>query len=412
MFRTFLLIGASTMALAATAANAVQVDGYYTVPTTGLYTVSLFGGTGGSAADAGGGGAGMSARYHFTANDLLYFTVGAQGARGLYGGSGGGSGSGGGGGGATFFRDAALDTLMVAGGGGGSGSSSLSNQSSTVGRNAVIVQPGGSAGSAGNNGAGGGAGGAAGDAGQDGGGSAGGSTGGTGGTNAGGLGAGGAGGAGDAYTPPSGFSYGHFAGGGGGGGGGGYVAGGGGGGGAGGDGISMINNPGIYVPGTYVPSTYVFGAYIPGIYHPSFTIPGYTVDGGFDADGNKNPDYTVPDKFYAAYTGPGYRLPSSGQFGYFTQGFFTGAIYVPGTDAGAGGGGGGGGSFAGGSNFQALGFNFSGDGSADISLFVESAVPPVAGVPEPATWGLLTGGFGMIGAAMRRSWRRRTSRTA
>ncbi|GGE22492.1 hypothetical protein GCM10011529_31340 [Polymorphobacter glacialis] len=28
--------------------------------------------------------------------------------------------------------------------------------------------------------------------------------------------------------------------------------------------------------------------------------------------------------------------------------------------------------------------------------------PPIAGVPEPATWGLMLGGFGMIGAAMRR----------
>jgi len=27
---------------------------------------------------------------------------------------------------------------------------------------------------------------------------------------------------------------------------------------------------------------------------------------------------------------------------------------------------------------------------------------PVAGVPEPAAWILLVGGFGMIGAAMRR----------
>ena len=44
-------------------------------------------------------------------------------------------------------------------------------------------------------------------------------------------------------------------------------------------------------------------------------------------------------------------------------------------------------------------------GGFDHSIIVEANVTaaiPVAGVPEPATWGLLTAGFGMIGAAMRR----------
>ena len=38
-----------------------------------------------------------------------------------------------------------------------------------------------------------------------------------------------------------------------------------------------------------------------------------------------------------------------------------------------------------------------------------SFLSTTAGVPEPATWGLMLGGFGMAGAAMRR--RRRTMAT-
>ena len=42
-------------------------------------------------------------------------------------------------------------------------------------------------------------------------------------------------------------------------------------------------------------------------------------------------------------------------------------------------------------------------GNSDITVLANVLkAPPVASVPEPATWGLLTGGFGMIGAAMRR----------
>ena len=49
--------------------------------------------------------------------------------------------------------------------------------------------------------------------------------------------------------------------------------------------------------------------------------------------------------------------------------------------------------------------NFPAYGGPDAPITVEANVTagvPVAGVPEPATWGLLTAGFGMIGAAMRR----------
>ena len=53
------------------------------------------------------------------------------------------------------------------------------------------------------------------------------------------------------------------------------------------------------------------------------------------------------------------------------------------------------------SNFTGLEQLDLGDRLITVEVNVTAAIP-VAGVPEPATWGLLTAGFGMIGAAMRR----------
>ena len=41
-------------------------------------------------------------------------------------------------------------------------------------------------------------------------------------------------------------------------------------------------------------------------------------------------------------------------------------------------------------------------GNADAAQFVIKTLTPSPGVPEPAAWAMMLGGFGIVGAAMRR----------
>lgn len=237
VIKTLLLSGASILALGVTSAQAATTVfnytggvQYWTAPSTGSYTVNVWGAQGGSGYYSNGGlGAGLGATFQFTAGDHLTLVVG---------GAGRGRDSGGGGGGASTVIATTpgrpqYGLLIAAGGGGGGGY----YHDGSPGR------PGVNSGSAG--GSGGGAGGTdgyGGAAGHDGGG------GGAGFRGAGGAGAG-FGGSGmygglDGYSHASG-GFGGFGGGGGGyysGGGGGGFSGGGGGsyGGGGGGGGSVI----------------------------------------------------------------------------------------------------------------------------------------------------------------------------
>jgi hypothetical protein len=143
----------------------------------------------------------------------------------------------------------------------------------------------------------------------------------------------------------------------------------------------------------------------------------YSGGGGSGAPSFAGGHGTFPDR---------YNIPSR-----FEGGFGGGGAGAPGGGGGGGGfsgGGGGGGSFGayGGASFDGFGVGGGGgsftradatditavlNDQADGNGYASIDLIPSA-VPEPATWGLLTGGFGMIGAAMRRSFGRRKSRLA
>jgi hypothetical protein len=127
----------------------------YTVPTTGIYDITLAGAQGGPGglSMVGGEGAVLSGDISLTAGEVLKIVVGGQGGSGVPGESGGG-----GGGGSfvyTISSLGALDPLIVAGGGGGGSSSGGgSGQTGTDGQNGFGFDA-GAGGTAGGGGSGG-----------------------------------------------------------------------------------------------------------------------------------------------------------------------------------------------------------------------------------------------------------------
>jgi hypothetical protein len=152
-----LLAGASALAMLLGAAGAAQATTFkyenvvqtYTVPTTGLYDLTVEGAQGGSAShnrSIGGLGAEVSGEVSLSAGEVLQIVVGGVG-------TGGFDGAGGGGGSFVYLSDK-THPIAVAGGGGGAGESHNGDAGST---NANGGQGGGSDGGAGGlNGSGGG----------------------------------------------------------------------------------------------------------------------------------------------------------------------------------------------------------------------------------------------------------------
>jgi hypothetical protein len=122
LIRTFLLAGASALALGATSAEATTVvfstpgSTTWTAPSTGVYVVEAWGAQGGASENSSGGlGAEIGGTFHLTAGQTLDIVVGYAGYSGLKSGSGG---FGGGGSGAYNSGDG---LYVLAGGGGGGG---------------------------------------------------------------------------------------------------------------------------------------------------------------------------------------------------------------------------------------------------------------------------------------------------
>jgi hypothetical protein len=156
LIRTFLLAGASALALGATAAEASTVvfttpgSTTWAAPSTGDYVIDAWGASGGTSSflyssTSGGLGAESAAKFHLTAGQVLTIVVGAAGTSyfGRAGGGGGGSGAfssgygildaAGGGGGGAFYGSkggpgqvpiSGQDGYGSAGGAGGSGGGS------------------------------------------------------------------------------------------------------------------------------------------------------------------------------------------------------------------------------------------------------------------------------------------------
>jgi len=119
MLKTFLLIGASALSLAATSAQALTTFTYtggfqtFTATTGGTYVIDAFGAQGGRSAVAifdGGMGAGVEGIFNLAAGQVIDIAVGGLGIA-LEGNSAGG-------GGGSFVTSAGI-ALLVAGGGGG-----------------------------------------------------------------------------------------------------------------------------------------------------------------------------------------------------------------------------------------------------------------------------------------------------
>ena len=347
MFKTLLLVGASTMALSATSAEALTfvytgTVQHYTVATTGTYNLVAAGARGGSGFDlssstpalvGGGQGIAIGANVKLTAGTVLDIVVGGAGSDGrpstgfvvpVSGGGGGGS----------FIVTGSGSAVVIGGGGGGSG----------------IV------GSFGGNSGGGSA-----SSGQAG--ASGNLRGGAGGT-------GGLGGQGGAAAYRDGDKFAGFNGGGGGG-----LNG------AGGDGLNWLSATG----GSSGPS-------FAGGFYPAEPATGI---GGFGGGGGSAPLFGYIGGVGGGGGGGGFSGGGGGGGGFLIE-LENGDLGV--TD---GGGGGGGGSFtwADATDITAV-LNRQSDGNGFAS--VDRVASPVGGVPEPSSWALLTGGFGMIGAAMRR----------
>jgi hypothetical protein len=323
MFRTFLLVGASAMALAATSAEALTFAytgtiQHYTVATTGIYDVVAAGAHGGSNYQSvGGQGIAIGAHVALTAGTMLDIVVGGGFKRfdddGYYANNPGG-------GGGSFVLAGTASPVVIGGGGGGAAGAYQNGASATASQN-------------GTNG--------------------GGAQGGTGGSS-------GAGGQGGTHVGRYSFGYN-------GGGGGGLNS-------AGGDGQNLYSGGG-------------------GSGAPSFAGGHGIIFDPFN-----------PRRFEGGFGGGG-----------------AGTLGAAGGGGGFSGGGGGGGSFGYGGSYDGFGVGGGGgsftradatditavlNDQADGNGYASIDLIPSA-VPEPATWGLLTGGFGMIGAAMRRSWRRK-----
>ncbi|MEC7987613.1 MAG: hypothetical protein VX278_20770 [Myxococcota bacterium] len=138
---------------------------YWTVPSTGTYTIEAWGAQGAAGTTnggvAGGSGAYVYGEFALTAGDELKILVG-QKADGI---SRGTSNAGGGGGGGSFIAYSDDTPLMVAGGGGGTGANQGVVQSATHGQSGITpgtssssgsIASGGQGGAAGHDGAGGG----------------------------------------------------------------------------------------------------------------------------------------------------------------------------------------------------------------------------------------------------------------
>lgn len=97
MFKTFLLVGASAMALAATSAEAVTfvytgAVQSYTTPAKGIYDVYLAGAKGGDAGFPGGRGASVEGAIALDIGTKISVIVGGQGGSVRSSGSAGGGG--------------------------------------------------------------------------------------------------------------------------------------------------------------------------------------------------------------------------------------------------------------------------------------------------------------------------------
>lgn len=124
----------------------------YTVPTTGIYDITLAGAQGGAVVSGGTGGEGavVSGDISLNAGEVLQIVVGGQG------GSGAAASAGGGGGGSFVYVTGASEPLIVAGGGGGADANGDggSGRTGTAGQNGFGFDA-GAGGTAGSGGGGG-----------------------------------------------------------------------------------------------------------------------------------------------------------------------------------------------------------------------------------------------------------------
>jgi hypothetical protein len=123
----------------------------FTVPTTGLYDITVAGAQGGSGhGTTGGEGAVLSGEILLTKNEMLQIVVGGHGANGSFTGGGGG-------GSFVYINGPPSPPLIVAGGGGGGGFvvNGGSGQIVMSGQNGFVGTAGGMGGTGGNGGGGG-----------------------------------------------------------------------------------------------------------------------------------------------------------------------------------------------------------------------------------------------------------------
>ena len=111
-----------------TSSNGIQL---FTIPSTGTYTIEVWGGQGGENSE--GYGARMKGDFHLSSGTVLKILIGQRGSRDRYAMSGGGG---------TFIATSDNIPLIIAGGGGGTGWSSSTRHETTDGVTNQDGQPG------------------------------------------------------------------------------------------------------------------------------------------------------------------------------------------------------------------------------------------------------------------------------